>query len=130
MAELAAGRGTDEDIRKLKKLLKDAKKFVDMGIDYVTNFWEADKKVHLAIAEISRNPIYISICKTIHYNIIHYLMKYLPMRVNVMEENYMDLCDIVESIELGKSDDARNLATEHVRRFNRYMKKMQDEETV
>ncbi len=130
VAELAAGRVTDEDIRELKKLLEDAKKYVDMGIDYITHFWEADKKVHLAIADISRNPIYISICKTIHYNIIHYLMKYLPMRVNVMAENYKDLCDIVESVELGKSDDARNLAKGHVRRFNRYMKKMQDEETV
>lgn len=130
VAELAAERATDEDIRKLKNLLEDAKKFVDMGVDHVTDFWEADQKLHLAVADISRNPIYISICKTIHNNIIHYLTKYFPVKVNVIEENYKDLCDIIESVELGKSEAARNFAKEHVRRFNRYMKKKQNEETV
>ena len=130
VAELAAERVTDEDILNLKALLEDAKKYVDMGVDHVTDFWEADKILHLAIADISGNPIYISICKTIHYNIIHYLMKYLPMKINVIEENYKDLCDIVESVELGNSEAARNYAKEHVRRFNQYMKKMQEKETV
>jgi len=43
-----------------------------------------------------------------------------------LEENYNDLCDMVDAIENGDDEMARKLAQQHVKRFNQYMKKRED----
>jgi len=43
-----------------------------------------------------------------------------------LEENYRDLCDIIEAIESGQAEYARDLAQQHVKRFNLYMKIRED----
>jgi hypothetical protein len=44
-----------------------------------------------------------------------------------LEENYNDLCDLVEAVENGEIERARTLAQHHVQRFNQYMKKRENE---
>lgn len=125
VVELAAKNASEEDIRLLRRKLSHAREYVDMGSEFVTKFWEADKDVHLSITDITRNPIYISVCKTIHNNIIHYLEKFLPREKEIMEENYNDLSEIVEAVAQGRAEAAKNLAQDHVNRFNRYMERVQ-----
>ena len=43
-----------------------------------------------------------------------------------LQENYQDLCSMVEAIETGQVDRARELARDHVKRFNQYVKKRED----
>ncbi len=43
-----------------------------------------------------------------------------------LEENYNDLCDMVDAIENGDDEIAREVAQQHVKRFNQYMKKRED----
>jgi DNA-binding FadR family transcriptional regulator len=45
-----------------------------------------------------------------------------------LQENYRDLCDLVQAVEKGQADRARRLARDHVRRFNRYMKSREQAE--
>jgi DNA-binding FadR family transcriptional regulator len=43
------------------------------------------------------------------------------MEEREIEENYQDLCDLVKAIEQEDPENARRLAQDHVKRFNRYM---------
>jgi DNA-binding FadR family transcriptional regulator len=112
-----------EDIKKLKQLLAKALQCVERGRSRRNAFIDIDKQIHMAIAEITGNPIYISVLHSIHENIHRYYDRFLSMAQPELEENYRDLCEIVAAIENSRADRARELAQQHVKRFNRYMKK-------
>ncbi len=120
-AALAAVRADREDIEHLRHLLEQAGRCVAAGEDAVDDFLLADKKIHLAFARITRNPIYISVMKTIHANINRYFERFLRMEARAMQENLADLEDIVDAVAKGRADLARKLSRQHIDRFNRYM---------
>ncbi len=116
----ASKRARKSDIAMLNELLARAKACVERAD--MAKFLLADKDVHLAFAEITENPLYISILKMIHENINRYYERFLPMKEPEMAENYRDLEDIVHAIESGDAELSRRLVRSHVRRFNDYMK--------
>ena len=118
----AAQSHTPKDIAKLKKLLAEALKCVERGRSQRDAFIDIDKQIHLTTAEITANPIYISVLHSIHDNIHRYYERFLSMEKRELEENYRDLCAIIEAIESGQASQARELARQHVKRFSRYMK--------
>lgn len=121
VAALAAKRAQADDIKRLTDLLDKARDFVEMGHAYVPEFIGVDKEIHLAIAEISQNPVYVSLQHTVHDNIDQYYETFLSMKEREMKENYQDLCDIVGAIKKKDKIQARSIAREHVLRFNHYM---------
>jgi DNA-binding FadR family transcriptional regulator len=120
IAAQAAERRTAADVRKLKYLLAHARSCLhtDRRRD---EFLDVDRQLHTTIAAATRNPIYQSVLDSIHDNIHRYYDRFLSMDERELEENYRDLCDLVESIAKGNALDARRLAREHVQRFNAYM---------
>jgi DNA-binding FadR family transcriptional regulator len=121
VAALAAERAKPADILRLKSLLEDARQFVAKGSAFQKEFVEVDKKIHLALAEITGNPVYISLHHTVHDNIDQYYETFLAMQQREMEENITDLGDIIDAVEHQRVDEARRLAQAHVLRFNHYM---------
>ncbi len=117
------GTSTVAQIHELKGLLEEARKCVKKGTSRRNEFIEFDRQIHLKLAQIAGNPIYTSILHSIHDNIHRYYDRFLSMEERELEENYQDLCNIVEAAEAGDADDARKFAQEHVQRFNSYMKK-------
>ncbi len=124
---LAAQRATATDILHLKELLKEAKKHAEKGATHRDDFIEADKKLHLAMAQISRNPIYISILQMVHNNIHRYYDNFLHMEKRELMENYEDLCGIVQAVEKGDEEKSKSLAQSHIRRFSDYMEKQKQQ---
>jgi DNA-binding FadR family transcriptional regulator len=122
---IAAERAGVRDTERLKAQLNLAEACVAGGSDRIDDFLQIYKKLHLDFAHISKNPIYISILKTIHDNIGRYYGKFLTMKNQEMVENLNDLRDMVEAVEQRQPDRARRSAQTHVRRFNQYMKKHQ-----
>ena len=120
---LAARRITTEDKRQLRHLLEQARNCVEQGTDSLDEFLRVDRELHLMMAQIARNPVYISILKTVHDNIHRYYERFLTMEDREMSENYTDLCEIVEAVKQGHSEKARSLAQSHVWRFTHYMKR-------
>jgi len=118
---LAAERATAVDINRLKELLKEAKKHAEKGGSHRDPFLEADKKIHLALAQISRNPIYILILKMVHNNIHRYYDSFLPLEKRELMENYEDLRGIVAAVEKRDKAKSKSLAQSHIRRFGDYM---------
>ena len=128
VAAHAAERYTQKDIIKLKELLANAHECVAKGSSHRNAFIEIDKRIHMTMAEITENPIYISVLHSIHDNIHRYYDRFLSMQDPELEENYQDLYNIIEAVEKGRADQARKLAQNHVQRFNFYMKKREQTE--
>jgi len=120
---LAAQRATAADVQRLKELLKEAKKHAEKGVSHRDAFIEADKRLHLAMAQVSGNPIYISVLKMVHNNINRYYDNFLHMGQRELMENYQDLCGMVQAIEKGDKAKAKSIAQSHIHRFNGYMEK-------
>lgn len=118
---LAAQRATPTDVQNLRELLQQAETYTDQGISKWNPFVKVDEKIHMVIAQIAGNPLYIFILRTIHDNIHRYYDKFLTVSDDEMGENYEDLRLIVEAIERNEVIPAIRQAREHVRRFNRYM---------
>lgn len=121
VTSLAAERAQPEDISRLNELLAMAGEYCDRP--FRDDFIRVDEKLHMALAEITGNPLFILILQTVHDNIHRYYDAYLSMEISELRENYQDLCDIVRAVESGRSAEARVLAEDHVERFNGYMKK-------
>ena len=77
----------------------------------------------MALAQITRNAVYISIHHTIHENIYNYHLSCLPVSDHLFVENFTDLKNIVDAVIMGESDKAKELSRDHVRRFSRHMEK-------
>jgi DNA-binding FadR family transcriptional regulator len=123
VAAVAAERAAKEDIRKLEALLEEARTHVAQGAAGWNDFLTVDKRFHQELARITGNPIYIFVNKMVHDNIQRYYDDFLPPDEKRLNENFQDLCNIVELVKQGQAADVRRLAQKHVRRFNEYMMK-------
>ena len=123
VAARATKRRTEADILQLKKLVEAARKCIDAGTSQRDAFIEIDKKIHMTLARVAENPIYISVLHSVHDNIHRYYDQYLSMDGPELHENYQDLQDLVDAVGNGQADNARRLARDHVHRFNQYMKR-------
>ena len=126
VAAHAAENHAAEDIRKLKDLLENAHACAQKGSSHRDAFIDIDKQIHMTMAQITGNPVYISVLTSIHDNIHRYYDRFLSMEKPELEENYTDLCDLVDAIENADIELARTLAQQHVQRFNQYMQKRAD----
>jgi GntR family transcriptional repressor for pyruvate dehydrogenase complex len=121
VSALAAERATPADVIHLKSLLELARQFAEKGSDFQKGFVAVDKQIHLSLAEITGNPVYLSLHHTVHDNIDQYYETFLVMKQREMEENFTDLGNIINAVEKKNADEARLLAEAHVLRFNHYM---------
>lgn len=124
IAAIAAKRASVDAVKKLERLLEKAREYLDLGTDCVERFLEVDKEIHMALAQITGNPVYESLEYIVQENIIPYYDTFLKMEAAEMRENWEDLRDIVRAVKEARSGDARFLAGRHVSRFNTYMEKV------
>ena len=115
---------------ELKQLFDQAQTCVEHGSFQRNAFIEIDKKIHMTLADITGNPIYSSVLHSIHDNIHRYYDRFLSMEKRELQENLQDLCDLIQAVENRNADQAQKIAQNHVKRFNRYMKKRERAEKV
>ncbi len=123
VAALAARRAGDRDRELLQGLLGEARLHLEEGIAGWDPFIRTDEKLHLALARISANQLFIAVLESVYLNIHTYYEKFLPQGEEIMQENYDDLKNIVGAVVIGDGVSARELAQGHVGRFNAYMEK-------
>lgn len=123
VAAHAAENHVAEDIQTLKDLLVNAHGCLKKGISQRNAFIAIDKQIHMTMARITGNPVYISVLHSIHDNIHRYYDRFLSMDEPELEENYNDLRDLVAAIENTDAELACRIAKQHVQRFNQYMQK-------
>lgn len=123
VAALAAQRAGEEDLALLGKLVAEAEGYLKEGRKGWDNFIRTDEKVHMALARISGNQLFISVLESVYFNIHTYYENYLSRDKQLLQENFNDLREIVGAVATGNAENARELAQGHVRRFNEYMEK-------
>ena len=111
IALLAALRATPAEIDKLRSLATEA-----IGqIDDKKSFLEIDKKFHIEVAKISKNPVYILVAKTLHTNMDNYYDDYIEMvGKNEFMDSYQYFCDLIAAIDQKQVTEAKILAQNHV----------------
>jgi DNA-binding FadR family transcriptional regulator len=119
----AAERADSEDIALLRRLLAEAQHHFRQGLPAWNEFIRIDEKMHMALAEAAKNPIYRLILRIVHDNVHGYYDRFLPGGKQEMAENFRDLSDIVSAVASGDAAAARAAARDHVRRFTRHMQK-------
>ncbi len=118
---LATSRMNAADKAMLNQLLDNARQCAAQDVDDVADFLNADQRIHLFLAQITGNPIYISILKIMHDNIRRYFDELLVMDGQEMQENIKDLEALVAAMESGDAQAAGAIVRAHVRRFSSYM---------
>jgi len=121
VASLAAQRAREEDIALLKGLLAEADGHLKKGRLGWDAFIRTDEMLHMALARMSGNHLFISVLVSVYRNIHTYYENYLPRGKQILQENFADLRDIVAAVAAHDAEQARELAQGHVRRFNSYM---------
>lgn len=128
VASLAAERAKKEDIQNLRHLLAELKICVEEGLSHWGTFIQVDNQFHLTLAHIARNPVFMSVLKTIHDNIHSYYSRFLPEEEGLMRKNYRDLSRILKAVEKRESAKAGLVARKHVKRFSGFMEKKERKE--
>jgi GntR family transcriptional regulator, transcriptional repressor for pyruvate dehydrogenase complex len=121
VAVLAVERAEQKDIAHMKGLLGKAREHLDKGALGWEDFISIDNEIHIYLAQIAGNPIYLSVLRTIYGSIHRYFDIFLPRKEELLLENYRDLCEIVEAVEKGQASRVHLLVQTHVYRFNRIM---------
>ncbi len=121
VAALAAERATKNDIKQLQDLIEKAAQFFKNSDRDWQKFVKIDVRVHIAIAEIAKNPVFSAVLQMVHEDILGFYDRFALKGEQVLKENYEDLYNIVQAIESGKADQAKFLAREHVRKFHHIM---------
>lgn len=121
VAALAAQRATASDRALLEGLMGEAEGHLKEGRKGWDAFVRTDEEIHLALARISGNQLFIAVLTSVYHNIHTYYENYLPWNKALLQENFDDLRIIVAAVSEGDTERAREMALGHVRRFNMYM---------
>jgi DNA-binding FadR family transcriptional regulator len=127
VAALAAERATKTDIENLRGLLGQAEELLAGGLSNWNALIRVDIQLHIALAQIARNPIFVAVLEMVHKNILGSSPRFSPKDEHLLEEACSDFRNIVNAVERGKANEARSLAHDHIRRFNQYMKRESQE---
>jgi len=126
-ASLAAQHAAQHGAQPLLDALAVAEKaFADDNPDGVI---EGDTAVHVAIAELTGNPLLIAVLKMVHENIFSLSPDYTLEGEDTPKENLEDLRVIVDAVAKGDADEAERLALDHVRKFHAHMPAAKGEKT-
>jgi DNA-binding FadR family transcriptional regulator len=112
-AALAAERASKDDINRLKELLAKARKHIENYESEWEVFFQVDIEIHLALAEITRNPVYVAILQIIHFSILEKQQLFFKDEQE-LTKNYRELCDIIDAVESGDGARARSTVQNHI----------------
>jgi DNA-binding FadR family transcriptional regulator len=121
VAALAARRAKEQDLAELRSLLLMAEAHLAEGPAGWDAFVRCDEQIHMALATMSGNQLFITVMESLYRNIHSYYESYLPWGTALLEENFRDLQAIVAAVSGGDEESARQIAQGHVTRFNAYM---------
>jgi DNA-binding FadR family transcriptional regulator len=120
VAALAAKRVSEADAVKLRSVFASAEKALNNGDN--GGFLKGDVAVHIAIAELTGNPLMTAVLTMVHEQVLDTSDDYVLEGEKTLHDNLEDLRTLVEAVANGHVDDAGKLALEHIRKFHGCMK--------
>lgn len=114
-AALRASAGAD--LAPLRARLAEARDLAAAGPEAWESFMDADRAVHIAVAQLAGNPLHIFLLQTVHDNLHHYhVSAYLPRDERMIRTTLEELEALVDAVSRGDSDRAEAVVREHVAR--------------
>ncbi len=120
VAALAAERATGEDVQYLNQLLDEVRSLQGKESTDWGEFDKIDVQIHMAIAQIARNPLFQVILQMVHKKILACFEPMSLRKETVPKEDYDDFHDLVRAITNRDAKQAWSLAQLHVRKFKHY----------
>jgi DNA-binding GntR family transcriptional regulator len=125
-AHKAALHGDKGQIGALNRILEEIRGFVETGPTDWEEFYKLDAKFHKQVAVMANNPLILANHTCIHENIHVYFRTYLPFSLELLREDFNDLCRIAEAVTQGRPEEAEKEARQHIARFSRHMEAHRD----
>ncbi len=119
-ASLAAGRVPPAGVERLRMVFRQAEEALERQ-DPV-GFLEGDEAVHVAIAELTGNPLLTAVLRMVHEHVLGTSDDYALTGDKNLSDNLEDLRGLVEAVASGRTDEAGLRAMDHVRKFHGRMK--------
>lgn len=119
---LAAQSASSEQIEHLREILELSREVLEANPADWINHYKFDEKIHVAIAEITSNPLFVVVLHALHFNLLDADDRFAPKSPKDLWDNYESLNKIVTAIENGDAKAAERAAREHVNIFNIHMK--------
>jgi DNA-binding FadR family transcriptional regulator len=122
VAALAASAALKSDIERLVELLEEARGLLESDRVDPKLFSRIDVRIHIAVAEIVGNPLFVAVLRMVHENVLEAFERF-SLSPDLLRANFRDLDALVSALKKGDADRARETARAHVKRFNRHLKK-------
>ena len=120
VAAIAANKASADDIDSLKTLLKQARGLLGRPEANGDQLLKIDTHLHVAIAKISGNPVFVAVLRMVHENLLN-TYDWLALKSSyALNSNFKDMEILVGAIEGKQTERARSLAQEHVRKCHQY----------
>lgn len=119
---LAAKNATKKQVQYLRELLDDSRKVIEANETDWASHYKFDEKIHVAIADITNNPLFVIVLQALHFNLLDADDRFAPKSPEHLRDNYNGLAQIVAAIEAGDAEAAELAARKHVKVFNIHMK--------
>lgn len=114
---LAARAACQADIRQLHSRLERVRAGIMGGAAWIDAYIEADKAVHLYVAQMAGNPLFSQAIEAA-MGLKPYFCRFLRLHPALMETNYLDLVEIVRAVEAHQPEVASGAIQHHINRFN------------
>ncbi len=118
IAASAAGKADSGDIRWLYASILEGQRQIGCGLADYWRLIEADKKVHLALAKITGNPLYVHVVEATRVK--SYFERYQSLEDEAWEANFKDLKAIADAVGKRSASLASDLSRLHVQHFRDY----------
>lgn len=119
-AELAAQKAGPLQINRMEQTLDLARDYYGKGDRFTKRFVDADKNLHLTLAQAAGNPLIVYSLRAI-YNLDEYFSRFYSIEKGQMAENLHDMINIVMAVANHNADAARNISIRHIRKFNHHL---------
>lgn len=121
MAAFAAERATQDDIGRLKEMLKSGRAYAEAGEENFEEFYRWELNMHLKLAEISRNPLFRWTSASLHLDFKPF-WQLIRMNRKAYYSSLNDWEEIVAAMEKREVSKVAFLARRHVSRLEERLK--------
>ncbi len=123
---LAARRATPAAIEKLREIVARAKDVLKLDPENWGEFCLLDIELHVTLAEIAGNPVFLVVTRMIHQSILGDVDRFAIRGKKSLQDNLKDMDALVAAVASGDEKLAARLAREHIVTFNKHMKQREN----
>lgn len=119
IAGLATERASEEDFDRLTGILEELHNLIDAShMEALDAFYDAESRLHIELAKITRNPIYQWVISAVNYNYSHLL----PNEEHDLKRIYWEWCQIIKAMKRREVTKVQGMIKTHVVKYGTFVR--------